>query len=91
MFAVVMFLKVKIPQSTAELFKDLALSVKTALSMPDEQSVFDYSANPTTFLTNNNIYETQLLEYQVANLIQLLDFSEQEMLRQATRFQQSIN
>lgn len=91
LFAVVMFLKVKIPQSTAEMFKNLALSVKTALSMPDEQSVFDYSETPTMFVTNHNNYETQLLEYQVANLIQLLDFSEQEMLKQATRFQQTID
>ncbi|MEG4169173.1 MULTISPECIES: histidine kinase [unclassified Microcoleus] len=90
-FAVVMFLKVKIPHSTAEMFKDLALSVKTALSMPDKQSVFDYSQISNNFVTNNNIYETQLLEYQVANLMQLLDFSEQEMLRQATRFQQTID
>jgi len=91
LFAVVMFLKVKISQSTAEMFKDLALSVKTALSMPDEQSVFEYSENPTVFVTNDNIYESQLLEDQVANLIQLLDFSEQERLRQAARFQQTID
>jgi PAS domain-containing protein len=91
LFAVVMFLKVKIPQSRAEMFKDLALSVKTALSIPDEQSVFEYSENPKNFVTNNNFVEIQLLEYQVANLIQLLDFSEQEMLRQATRFQQTID
>ncbi|MEG5083955.1 histidine kinase [Microcoleus sp. AT8-B4] len=90
-FAVVMFLKVKIPQSTAEMFKDLALSVKTALSMPEKKSVFDYSGISNFFVTNNNIAETQLLEYQVANLIQLLDFSEQEMLRQAARFQETID
>ncbi len=91
LFAVVMFLKVKISPSTAEMFKYLALSVKTALSLPDEQSVFEYSENPTTFVTNNNFAETQLLEYQVATLIQLLDFSEQEMLRQAAGFQQTID
>ncbi|MEG4418596.1 histidine kinase [Microcoleus sp. LAD1_D5] len=91
LFAIVMFLKVKIPQSTAEMFKDLALSVKTALSMPDEQSVFEYSGNSKSFVKNNNFAETQLLEHQVANLIELLDFSEQEMLRQATRFQQTID
>ncbi|MEG5047656.1 histidine kinase [Microcoleus sp. B4-C1] len=90
-FAVVMFLKVKIPQSTAEIFKDLALSVKTALSQPEKKSVFDYSEISKIFVTNNNIAETQLLEYQVANLIQLLDFSEQEMLRQAARFQETID
>lgn len=91
LFAVVMFLKVKIPPSTAEMFKDLALSVKTALSIPGELSVFDYSKNPKNFVTNNNLAETQLLEDQVANLIQLLDCSEQEMLRQSARFQQTID
>jgi len=91
LFAVVMFLKVKIPQGRTEMFKNLALSVKTALSLPDEQSVFEYSENPQNFVTNNNFAETQLLEYQVATLIQLLDCSEQEMLRQAARFQQTID
>ncbi|MEP6516894.1 histidine kinase [Microcoleus vaginatus] len=91
LFAVVMFLKVKIPQSRAEMFKDLALSVKTALSIPDENSVFEYSENPKNFVTNNNNCETQLLEYQVATLMQLLDFAVQEMLRQAARFQQIID
>ncbi|MDP8935922.1 MAG: histidine kinase [Cyanobacteriota bacterium] len=91
LFAVVMSLKVKIPQSTAEMFKYLALSVKTALSVPDEKSVFDSSENAKNFVINNHVSETQLLEYQVANLIQLLDFSEQEMLRQAARFQRTID
>ncbi|MEG4581982.1 histidine kinase [Microcoleus sp. MON1_C5] len=91
LFAVVMFLKVKIPPSTAEMFKDLALSVKTALSIPDKQSVFEYSETPKNCVTNNDFAETQFLEYQVANLIQLLDFSEQEMLRQAAGFQQTID
>ncbi|MBD1810198.1 histidine kinase [Microcoleus vaginatus DQ-U2] len=91
LFAVVMLLKVKIPPSTAEMFKDLALSVKTALSIPDKQSVFDYSENSKNCVTNNDFAETQLLEDQVANLIQMLDFSEQEMLRQASRFQQTID
>ncbi len=73
------------------MFKDLALSVKTALSIPDTQSVFESSENPNFFFKNNDFGETQLLEYQVAKLIQLLDFSEQEMLRQAARFQQTID
>ncbi|MEG3987974.1 histidine kinase [Microcoleus sp. S28C3] len=91
LFAVVMFLKVKIPQSTAEMFKNLALSVKTALSVFDEKNIFEYSKNANDVVTNNNVTENQLLEYQVANLIQLLDFSEQEMLRQAARFQRTID
>jgi PAS domain-containing protein len=40
---------------------------------------------------NNNVSENQLLEFQVGNLIQLLEFSEQEMLRQAARFQRTID
>ncbi|MBW3586584.1 MAG: histidine kinase [Cyanobacteria bacterium 0813] len=91
LFAVVMFLKVKIPQRTAEMFKDLALSVKSALSVSEEKSVFEPSENASSIFTNNNVTENQLLEYQVANLIQLLDFSEQEMLRQAARFQRTID
>ena len=91
LFVVVISLKVKIPQSTAEMFKYLALSVKTSLSLSDEKVVFDYWANPENTLTYNNSYETQILENQVTNLIQLLDFSEQEMLRQATHFQRIID
>ncbi|MEG4585172.1 histidine kinase [Microcoleus sp. MOSTC5] len=91
LFAVVMFLKVKIPQSTAEMFKNLALSVKTALSVFDEKNIFESSNNANNIVTINNVTENQLLEYQVANLIQLLDFSEQEMLRQAARFQRTID
>ena len=91
LFAVLMFLKVKIPESRAELFKHLALSVKTALSLSEENIVFDSSEKAISFDKNNNIYETQFLESQVANLIYLLDFSEQEMLKQADRFQLKID
>lgn len=91
LFAVVMFLKVKIPQSTAQLFKHLALSVKTSLSLSEEKIVFNSSDIAENIVKNNNIYETPILEYQVTNLIQLLDFSEQEMLRQAERFQRTID
>ena len=91
LFAVVIFLKVKIPPSTTQMFKHLALSVKTALSFSDEKVVFDCSEKSETIVNYPNIYETQLLENQIANLIQLLDFSEQEMLRQAARFQRTID
>jgi PAS domain-containing protein len=86
-----MFLKVKIPQSTAEMFKNLAVSVKNSLSVYDEKSVFEFSNNPKNVVINNNVSENQLLEFQVGNLIQLLEFSEQEMLRQAARFQRTID
>ena len=91
LFAVVISLKIKIPQSTAQMFKYLALSVKTSLSLSEEKVVFDCSDNSEKILTNTNAYETYILENQVANLIQLLDFSEQEMLRQATHFQRTID
>lgn len=91
LFAVVMFMKVKIPQNTAQMFKYLALSVKTSLSFADEKNVFNSSFRAENTAIGNNIYETQILEHQVTNLIQLLDFSEQEMLRQADRFQQRID
>ncbi|MBE9092781.1 histidine kinase [Tychonema sp. LEGE 07203] len=91
LFAVVMFLKVKIPQNTAQMFKHLALSVKTALLLGEEKVVFDSSHSAEKVAVNNNFYENQFLEYQIANLIELLDFSEQEMLRQAARFQGTID
>jgi len=91
LFTVVIFLKVKIPPSTAQLFKYLALSVKTALSISDEKDIFICSKTSENIVQSHNIHENQLLEHQVANLIQLLDFSEQEMLRQAARFQEIID
>jgi hypothetical protein len=91
LFAVVIFLKVKIPPSTAQMFKHLALSVKTSLSFCDEKVVFDSSNKSENIVNYHNIYETQLLESQISNLIQLLDFSEQEILRQAARFQRKID
>ncbi len=86
-----MFLKVKIPQSTAEMFKNLAVSVKNSLSVYEEESVFEPSHTARNIVMNNNVSENQLLEFQVGNLIQLLEFSEQEMLRQAARFQRTID
>ncbi len=91
LFAVVISLKVKIPQSTAQMFKYLALSVKTSLSFSEEEIVFNFSEKNENIVNNNNIYETQILEHQVSNLIELLDFSEQEMLRQAANFQRIID
>jgi hypothetical protein len=91
LFAVVISLKVKIPQSTAQMFKYLALSVKTSLSLYDEKVVFNSSCNTEDIVKDNNTYETEILEHQVTNLIQLLDFSEQEMLRQAANFQRTID
>lgn len=91
LFAVLMFLKVKIPERRVEMFKHLALSVKTALSLSEEKIVFNSSEKAIIFGESNNIYETQFLESQVANLIYLLDFSEQEMLKQAARFQLTID
>jgi hypothetical protein len=73
------------------MFKNLAVSVKNCLSVYDEKSVFEFSNNAKNIVINNNVSENQLLEFQVGNLIQLLEFSEQEMLRQAARFQRTID
>jgi hypothetical protein len=73
------------------MFKNLALSVKDCLSAYDEGSVFEPSPTPKNVVINNNVIENQVLEFQVGNLIQLLEFSEQEMLRQAARFQRTID
>lgn len=91
LFTVVIFLKVKIPPSTAQLFKHFALSVKTALSLSEEKDVFNTSKTSPNIVQCHHACENQLLEHQVASLIQLLDFSEQEMLRQAARFQRIID
>ena len=91
LFAVVMYLKVKIPQSTAEMFKNLALSVKNSLSVYDKESVFEPAEDAKNIVIYNNVSENKLLEFQVENLIQLLEFSEQEMLKQAARFQRTID
>ncbi|MEG3848328.1 histidine kinase [Microcoleus sp. herbarium19] len=90
LFAAVMLLKVKIPESRVQMFKYLALSVKTSLSISAEKIVFNPSKTSEKIVANNNSYETHILENQVTNLIQLLDFSEQEMLRQAAQFQRTI-
>jgi PAS domain-containing protein len=73
------------------MFKNLALSVKNSLSAYDEKSVFEPTETAKNIVINNNVSENQLLEFQVGNLIQLLEFSEQEMLRQAARFQRTID
>src|SRR4028119_1094004 len=73
------------------MFKSFALSVKNSLSIYDKKSVFEPTENAKNIVTNNNVSENQLLEFQVGNLIQLLEFSEQEMLRQAARFQRTID
>jgi hypothetical protein len=92
LFAVLMFLKVKIPPNTAEMFRYLALSVKTALSLAKEQIVFNPPEVSGHIVNNNhNIYEIQLLEHQVTTLIELLDFSEQEIVRQAASYKRTID
>jgi hypothetical protein len=73
------------------MFKNLAVSVKNSLGIYDEKNVFEPLNNARNVVMSNNFSENQLLEFQVGNLIQLLEFSEQEMLRQAARFQRTID
>ncbi len=88
LFVVLIFFKVKISQQTAEMFRSLALAVKTALLPFDGEVVFDNSKNGNVFIPRNHIREPQILQAsQLIALTQLLDISHQEMLRHAVRLQ----
>jgi hypothetical protein len=88
LFVVLIFFKVEISQHTAEMFRSLALAIKTALLPFDGEVVFDYSKKGKIFTPSNNIIEPQiLLASQLIALTQLLDISQQEMLRHAARLQ----
>lgn len=88
LFVVLIFLKVEIFQQTAEMFRSLALAVKTALLPFDGEVVFDNSKKGNIFTPPSNIIQPQILQAsQLIALTQLLDISQQEMLRHAVRLQ----
>ncbi|HEY9902446.1 MAG TPA: sensor histidine kinase, partial [Candidatus Sericytochromatia bacterium] len=94
LFAIIMFLKVQIPHSTAQMFSTLALNVKTALLRFDRGSVFaqkDVSATAEgQIFTRNTEQEIAQLRSQVATLRQLLDVFDQSILVQSDRLEQAI-
>jgi len=94
LFAIIMFLKVQIPHSTAQMFSTLALNVKTALLRFDRGAVFAQKDESATaqgqILTRNTEQELAQLKSQVATLTQLLDVFDQSILVQSDRLEQAI-
>ncbi|MBD1923739.1 adenylate/guanylate cyclase domain-containing protein [Microcoleus sp. FACHB-831] len=94
LFAIIMFLKVQIPHSTAQMFSTLALNVKTALLPFDRGAVFaqkDESAPASRqIFTRNTERELAQLKSQVVTLTQLLDVFEKSILVQSDRLEQAI-
>jgi len=94
LFAIIMFLKVQIPHSTAQMFSTLALNVKTALLRFDRGAVFAQKDESTTaegqIFTRNTEQELAQLKSQVATLTQLLDVFDQSILVQSDRLEQAI-
>jgi signal transduction histidine kinase len=94
LFAIIMFLKVQIPRSTAEMFSTLALNVKAALLPFVGGAVFE-GASPSPACGNSqsisgHTREIQQLKSQVATLTQLLNVSEKSTLTQSDRLEQTI-
>ena len=94
LFAIIMFLKVQIPHSTAQMFSTLALNVKTALLGFDRGAVFAQKDESATaegqIFTRNTEQELAQLKSQVATLTQLLDVFDQSILVQSDRLEQAI-
>jgi len=94
LFAIIMFLKVQIPHSTAQMFSTLALNVKTALLGFDRGPVFAQKDESATaegqIFTRNTEQELAQLKSQVATLTQLLDVFDQSILVQSDRLEQAI-
>ena len=94
LFTIIMFLKVQIPHSTAQMFSTLALNVKTALLPFDRGSVFAQKDESATaegqIFTRNTEQELAQLKSQVATLTQLLDVFDQSILIQSDRLEQAI-
>ncbi|MEG4030707.1 MULTISPECIES: PP2C family protein-serine/threonine phosphatase [unclassified Microcoleus] len=94
MFAIIMFLKVQIPHSTAQMFSTLALNVKTALLPFYRGVVFaqkDESATASRqIFTRNTEQELAQLKSKVATLTQLLDVFDQSIFVQSDRLEQAI-
>lgn len=94
LFAIIMFLKVTIPHSTAQMFSTLALNVKTALLPFDGGVVFAQKGKSAKvrkqISTRETDRDTVQLKSQVATLTQLLEVFEQSILVQSDRLEQLI-
>ncbi|MFQ5594216.1 MAG: sensor histidine kinase [Anaerolineae bacterium] len=95
LFAVILFSKVHIPRETAELFKTLALSVKTAVLPFEGTTVFAGSHEPDRATHDAGMRddimtrEVVTLRSQAAVMDQLLGVHEQVVREQASRLEQA--
>ncbi|MGB3509281.1 MAG: response regulator [Microcoleaceae cyanobacterium] len=89
LFTVIIFSKVKIPRSTAEMFSTLALSIKTAILPFVSQQVFNNVNNIHPAIPNSEQTKEEL-QSKIATLTQLLEVSENSTLKQSDRLEQTI-
>lgn len=88
LFVVMIFLKVQISKNSTEMLKNLALAIKTSLLPFDGEVIFNDSNKSNLLFPANNIIDSEIMQAsQAITLTQLLDISQQEMLRQAIRLQ----
>ena len=88
LFVVMIFLKVQISKNSTEMLKNLALAIKTSLLPFDGEVIFNDSNKSNLLFPANNIIDPKVLQAsQAITLTHLLDISQQEILRQATRLQ----
>ena len=87
MFAVLIFLRVIVPQTIVELIRPLALNVKTAILTFDDGRVFK-ELNQIYTSENNTLLR---LNSQIGTLNQLLNVSEQSTITQSDRLETAIN
>ena len=89
LFAVILFSRVPIPRSTAELFRPLALCVKIALLPFVNGPIF--TANVATPVAATSIVgEAETQASRIAALEQLLEVAEPTILEQSTRLEQAL-
>ncbi len=88
LFVVMIFLKIEISQNMAEMFKNLALAIKTSLLPFDEEVSLNSSKKSSLLLPANNIVDAKIIQAsQLITLTRLLDISQYEMLRHADHLQ----
>ncbi|MEN8181690.1 MAG: ATP-binding protein [Myxococcota bacterium] len=83
-FAVVLFLTTRVPRETAELFRTLALSVKTA-ALPFDEAVFAAPPESQGVDRDRSAAELRRLRERIATLEQLLEVYEDSVLEQSDR------
>jgi two-component system, NtrC family, sensor kinase len=86
MFAIVMFLKVAVPQMTVDLLSPLALNVKMGILPFDDGNTFISQDNK---IITNQQTTLQHLNSKIATLNHLLDVSEQSTISQSDRLEQT--